>query len=117
MEKVAVVLRKSPYGEMNAAEAVRHAMGAASNEWDVSFILMDSGVLLAKKGQNISGAEFTNLEEALTDCINMGVKVYIDKPSLREQHLEAGDIHDRIKIVDGMDIAGLMQEAKATLVF
>lgn len=117
MEKVAVVLRKAPYGEMNAAEAVRHAMGGASNEWDVSFILMDSGALLAKKGQDVSGAESTNLEEALTDCINMGVKVYVDKPSLREQHLEAGDIQDGLQIVDAMEVAGLIQEAKATLIF
>ena len=30
MSKIAMILRKAPYGDINAAEAVRHAMGGAS---------------------------------------------------------------------------------------
>ncbi len=61
MGNVAMILKRSPYGDINAAEAVRHALGAVSFEMSVDLILMDGGVLLAKKGQDDAGTGFTNL--------------------------------------------------------
>lgn len=55
MSKIAMILRKAPYGDINAAEAVRHAMGGAADELSVSLVLVDSGVLLARKGQDDTG--------------------------------------------------------------
>lgn len=46
MSKIAMILRRSPYGDINAAEAVRHAMGGAADELAVSLVLVDGGVLL-----------------------------------------------------------------------
>jgi len=51
MENIAMIVRKAPYGDINAAEAVRHALGAAADDIKTSLILLDSGVLLAKKGK------------------------------------------------------------------
>jgi hypothetical protein len=75
MANVAMILKRSPYGDINAAEAVRHALGAVSFEISVNLILVDGGVLLAKKGQDDSGTGFTNLEATLKDCLDMGVVV------------------------------------------
>ncbi|MCL5023023.1 MAG: DsrE family protein [Nitrospirae bacterium] len=117
MGRIAMILRRSPYGDINAAEAVRHAMGGAAGELDVDLILVDGGVLLAKKGQDDAGTGFTNLEGALKDCIDMGVVVYADKASVRDLHLEAADIADGIKIASAVQIVELMQEARTTMIF
>jgi len=117
MGKIAMVLRRAPYGDINAAEAVRHAMGGVADELTVDLILVDSGVLLAKKGQDDTDTGFTNLEGTLKDCIDMGVEVYADKASVREQHLESADIVDGVKLASAAEIAELMQEAKTTMIF
>ena len=117
MGKIAMILRMAPYGDINAAEAVRHAMGGVADELTIDLILVDSGVLLAKKGQDDTGTGFTNLEGTLKDCIDMGVEVYADKASVREQHLESADIVDGVKLANAAEIAELMQEAKTTMIF
>jgi predicted peroxiredoxin len=117
MSKIAMVLRKAPYGDINAAEAVRHALGGTSEDIKISLIMIDAGVLLARKGQNDTGTGFTNLEGALKDCIDMGVEVYADKVSLRERHVESGEMVDGVKIVNGTEIAKIVKEAKTTMIF
>lgn len=117
MGRIAMILRRAPYGDINAAEAVRHALGGVADELDVDLILVDGGVLLAKKGHDDTGTGFTNLEGALKDCIDMGAEVYADKASLREQHLESVDILEGVKTANAMKIAELIQEAKTTMIF
>jgi tRNA 2-thiouridine synthesizing protein D len=117
MGRIAIILKRSPYGDINAAEAVRHALGAASFEINVDLILMDGGVLLAKKGQDDSGTGFTNLEGALKDCLDMGVGVYADALSMKAQHVNPQDMVDGIKAATGSEIAGLIKEAKTTMIF
>ncbi|HAM50975.1 MAG TPA: hypothetical protein DCP92_09915 [Nitrospiraceae bacterium] len=117
MSKIAMILKRSPYGDINAAEAVRHAMGGVAGELCIDLILVDGGVLLAKKGHDDAGTGFTNLEGALKDCIDMGVNVYADKASVREQHLESADIADGVKIASATQIAELVKEAKTTMIF
>lgn len=117
MGKIAMVLRRSPYGDINAAEAVRHAMGGVTNELSVDMILVDSGVLVAKGGQDDTDTGFTNLGNTLKDCIELGVNVYADKNSIREQNMETGDLIDGVKIVNGTEIASLINEAEKTMIF
>lgn len=115
--KIAIILRKPPYGDINAAEALRHALGAVSDDISTTLIMVDGGVLLAKKAQDVATTGFTNLESILKDCLNMGVSVYADKLSLREQHLETEDIVEGIKLVNSSEIAELIKESDTTMVF
>jgi predicted peroxiredoxin len=118
MGDVAMILKRSPYGDINAAEAVRHALGAVSFEMSVDLILVDGGVLLAKKGQDDTGRTgFTNLEGALRDCIEMGVTVYADSASLKVHRVASNDLVDNITTVSGEKIAMLVKEAKSTMIF
>lgn len=117
MKHLAIILRRSPYGDINAAEAVRHAMGGAADELGVDLILVDAGVLLAKQGQDDTDTGFTNLGEALTDCIEMGVDVYADKHSIREQDMDTADIPEGIKVVTGSEIADIIKNAKTTMIY
>ncbi len=117
MAAIAMILKRSPYGDINAAEAVRHALGAVSGELSVDLILMDGGVLLAKKGQDDTGTGFTNLEGALKDCIDMGVSVYADDYSLKTQRVGLSDVVEGVKPVSAKNIAQLVNEAKSTMIF
>ncbi len=117
MGNIAMILKRSPYGDINAAEAVRHALGAVSFEMSVDLILVDGGVLLAKKGQDDTGTGFTNLESTLKDCLDMGVSVYADVASLKAQRVASNDLVENVKLASGKEIAGLLKEAKATMIF
>ncbi|MBI5634534.1 MAG: DsrE family protein [Nitrospirae bacterium] len=117
MGYIAMILRKPPYGDINAAEAVRHALGAASGDWKVSLILVDGGVLLAKQGQDDTGTGFTNLESTLKDCIDMGVDVYADYLSLALQSVKEEELPDGVQVKNESDIASLLKEADQTMIF
>jgi len=117
MSKVAMILRKPPYGDINAAEALRHVMGAIDAELDINLILVDGGVLLAKKGQDQSGSGFTNLEKTLQVCINMEIKVYADESSIKDQHLELTDILDNVKVINSSETAEIIKVVETTLIF
>lgn len=117
MAHIAMILRKPPYGDINAAEAVRHALGAASGDWKVSLILVDGGVLLAKKGQDDTGTGFTNLESTLKDCVDMGVDVYADYLSLIEQSVKDTELPNGIQVKNESDIAALLKGADQTMIF
>jgi len=117
MGNVAMILKRSPYGDINAAEAVRHALGAASFEMSVDLILVEGGVLLAKKGQDDTGTGFTNLEGTLKDCLEMGVAVYADDASLKARRVASNDLVASVKIVGSKEIAGLLKEATTTMIF
>jgi tRNA 2-thiouridine synthesizing protein D len=117
MSNIAMILKRSPYGDINAAEAVRHALGAMTFEMSVDLILVDGGVLLAKKGQDDTGTGFTNLESTLKDCLEMGVTVYADVASLKAQRVASNDVVENIKLVGVKEIAVLLKDAKATMIF
>jgi tRNA 2-thiouridine synthesizing protein D len=117
MEKVTMILRKPPYGDINAAEAVRHALGAVSGDIAVSLILVDGGVELARKGQDDTGTGFTNLETTLKDCKEMGVEVFADNLSLIEHGLKKEAIVEGVEVASESDIAKLIKDAATTMIF
>lgn len=117
MKRIAMFLKRPPYGDMNAAEAVRHAMGAVADDLSVCLILTDGGVLLAKKGHDMTDTGFTNLEEALKDCIDMGVEVYADAPSAQAFNLSPADMIGGVGITESRKIAELVRDADTTMLF
>lgn len=117
MQTVAVVLKRPPYGQIEAAEAVRHALGAVSAELAVRLLLVDGGVLLARSGQETAGGGLTNLGETLQDCLQMGVTVYAEEASLQEHAVAPAGMIAGVQIVPGGTIAEQIASADATLLF
>ncbi len=117
MKKLAILLMKAPYGDINAAEAVRHALGAVAGDIDVSLVLADRGILLATKGQDEGDTGFTNLGESLKDCIDMGVDVYAEKASLRQERLEEADLIEGVNVIAGSEVSDIVGEADKTMIF
>lgn len=117
MKKLTVLLTKEPYGFINAAEAVRHVLGAVGEELEVSLVLVDGGVLLAAKGQDEAGTGFTNLGHKLRECIDKSVSVLAEDDSLRRGKLDAGDIIEGVEIAGSSKVAELMKDADHTIIF
>jgi len=117
MESISIILRKPPYGTVDAPEAVRHALGGITEDMAVKLILVDGGVNAARKGQDISDTEYLSIEDGIRDCIDMGVDVYVDKTSLRDEHLEIDDLIEGIIIANGSEIAEIIGESNATMIF
>lgn len=117
MAQIAMILKRPPYGDISAAEAVRHALGAVSGELSAVLILIHGGVLLAKKGQDEAGTGFTNLGGALKDCVDMGVEVYADTQSVREHRLDPEEIIEGVKMAGNAEIAQIVKDAKTTMIF
>ncbi len=117
MGSIIIILRRPPYGSVDAAEAIRHAMGGVVEEMETRLILVDGGVNAARRGQETASTGYVSLEEGVRDCIDMGVTVSADKESLTVIGMEPKDIIDRVTILNGPEIAAILKSADTTMIF
>lgn len=117
MGSISIILRRPPYGTIDAPEAIRHALGGVAEEMSVRLILVDGGVWAAKKGQDVRGTEFQGIEEGIRDCIDMGVDVYVEKVSLKEQQLEAEDLVEGVVIANSYEVSEIIKDSDTVMVF
>ena len=117
MGNICIILRRPPYGTVDASEAVRHALGGVTQDMSVKLILVDGGVNIARKGQNTEATEYLNMESGIIDCLDMGAEVIADHLSLIEHDLKKGDIVEGVKVASADDIAEVLKQADSTLIF
>ena len=116
MDNLLVILRKPPYGVINAAEAVRHAGGASGSEYKATLYLIDRGVFTAKKGQDTGNTGFTGLGESL-ELLSEEMEIYANRHSLEEYNLREDDLVEGVKIDDGEGLKRAIREAQAVMIF
>lgn len=116
MDNLLVILRKPPYGVVNAAEAVRHAGGASSADYKATLYLIDSGVYTAKKNQDAGDSGFTGLGESLEMLIEE-MDIYVNKGSLEEYGLKEEEIIEGVKVDDGEVLKKAIKDAQAVMIF
>lgn len=114
---ISIILRRPPYGTVDASEAIRHALGGVTEDVEVKLILVDGGANAARKGQDTSGTPYSSIEEGIRDCIDMGVEVYVDKASLKEEYVEPDKLVDGVKIVNSHEIAEIIKSSELTMIF
>lgn len=117
MNSISIILRRPPYGSVEASEAIRHALGGKTEDMDVNLILLDNGVYVARKGQNISGTGYLCAEDGIRDCIDMGVSVYADMLSVINAHLRTEDMVEGIIFAEGSRIADAIGDSEITMIF
>jgi sulfur relay (sulfurtransferase) DsrF/TusC family protein len=117
MGSISIILRRPPYGTVDASEAIRHSLGGLTEGMSVKLILVDGGVNTAKKGQNTDSTEYLNMEDGIFDCIDMGADVYADKSSMEEEHLEDSDLAEGVRIVTSSEIADIISNSDTTMIF
>lgn len=116
MDNLLVILRKPPYGVINAAEAIRHAGGAGGSDYKAMLYFMDGGVLTAKKGQDARDTGFTSLGESL-ELLSGEMEIYVNKESLQEYNLREEDLIEGIKIDNGGKLKEAIKTAQAVMIF
>ncbi|MCX7913842.1 MAG: DsrE family protein [Thermodesulfovibrionales bacterium] len=117
MITLSIILRKPPYGSVEASEAVRHALGGITEDMSVNLLLIDGGVNAARKGQDIVGTDYLNIEEGLKDCIELGVKVYIEKGSLKVEDLELSRLISGVNIITNSELSEILANSDVTMIF
>ena len=117
MESISIILRRPPYGTVDAPEAIRHALGGITEDMDISLILTDGGVNAARKGQGVSNTEYSSVESGIRDCIDMGVNVYADKISIKQELIEVEDLIEGVIIANSLEIAEIIEKSDVTMVF
>ncbi|MGE5301071.1 MAG: DsrE family protein [Acidobacteriota bacterium] len=101
MTKISIILRKAPYGSVDAPEAIRHALGGINDDMSVNLVFIGSGVNAARLNQDILGTNYLSVEDGIRDCIDMGVAVFAETKSLDEEQISDTDL------IEGVLRAGL----------
>jgi predicted peroxiredoxin len=114
---ISIVLRKSPYGTVDAAEAVRHALGGITEDMETHLVLIDGGVNAARRGQYLASTGYASIEEGIRDCIDMGVTVSVDKESVVVSGMGPQDLVEGVNILSSSEIVGLIQKADTAMIF
>lgn len=117
MNSLCVMLRKPPYGSVDAAEAVRHALCGVTEDLEVKLLLVDGGVNAARKQQDTTGSGYASVEEGIRDCIDMGAEVFADALSLKLNALSPEDIMEGVQTVNSHAIAALIRESSQVMIF
>lgn len=82
-----ILIRRPPYGQIHAAEAIRHIAGALNEGIPTTVLLSDDGVYVARDGQQVGETAWTALAPALLKTIAKGARVLIHAPSAQTRGL------------------------------
>lgn len=116
--KVAVLMRKAPYGSVYTAEGLRTLMGIGVFEMDISVVFMDDGVFALNKGQNPAKLDMKPLGDAFPMLGDMGVKrFYVHDQSMAERGLTTDDLVIPVAVVSAAEIAQILQDSGKVLPF
>lgn len=87
-KKILIMIRKSPYGTVYPAEALRAAMGLAQFGVEVEILFIHDGVFMALKEQNPEEIEMKALGAVLPELKEMDIKkFYVCGESLQERNI------------------------------
>ncbi len=117
MGSISIILRRPPYGTVDASEALRHALGGVTDDMEVKLLLICGGVNAARKGQDASQTEYLNAEEGIQDCIDLGVAVYADDASLMREGIGKDGLVEGVTISSRAEIADIIAKTDTTMIF
>jgi tRNA 2-thiouridine synthesizing protein C len=111
-------MRKAPYGSVYTAEGFRTIMGIAVFEMDVSVVFMDDGVYTLLKGQDPDKLDMKPLGDGFPMLTEFGVsRFYVHDESLQERGLTPDDLLMDVEVVNGAQIAQVLETASKVLPF
>jgi tRNA 2-thiouridine synthesizing protein D len=115
MTKLSVIIFESPYGREKAYTALRFVLTALIDGHDVTVILLQEGVLVAKKGQ--APAEYPNHLEYLTNAMEEGLKVMVCGVCCQARGIKQEDLVNGATIVGMHEIVQACSESNNTISF
>lgn len=117
MKKLSIVITRPPFGTINAAEALRFANGAAAYGHDLSLILVNDGVLTAKRNQKAEPSGYTSLSPLVENLAKKGSKILIDAYSVSRLGLCKEDFVKEVKFVDICEISSNLLASEMRAIF
>lgn len=117
MGVISIILRKPPYGSVDAAEAIRHALGGITEDMTVNLVLLDGGVNAARRQQDTTGTDYLSAENGVNDCIEMGAEVYADRKSLDQEKISDSDLTEGARKAGAAEIAQVLRESDTVMIF
>ena len=118
MEKVAVILRKAPYGSVYTAEAFRTIMGIAVFEMDICVVFVDDGVYSLIKGQNPEKLDMKPLGDGFPMLKEFNVNRFVvHDESLSERGLTADDLVLDVEMANSSQISEIIKDYGRVLPF
>jgi len=116
--KVAMLMRKAPYGSVYPAEGFRAMMGVAVFELALCVIFLDDGVYTLARGQNPAALDMKPLGEGFPTLGDVGIKkFYVHDQSLAERGLSPEDLVIPARVVSGSEIEKILAGCSAVLPF
>ena len=126
-KSLGIVVRRPPYGTINAGEALRHAAGGLGFGVATTLILLEDGVHVAKRGQDAGRLGFTSLAEPLaqyarqegraSDGTVLRGRVVAHEPALVARGLGRDGLVAGVEVVDDAGLARLLGECDALLTY
>jgi sulfur relay (sulfurtransferase) DsrF/TusC family protein len=115
---LAILIRRPPYGQIHAAEAIRHLGGALGEALQTNVLLVDDGVYVARAGQDASNTGFTSLVEPLAKSIAKGARVYMHVPSAQARGLlNDPQMLPGVDCIDDDGFARLLSASETVMVY
>lgn len=126
-EALGIIVRRAPFGTINASEAVRHAIGGIAFGIATALVLVEDGVEVARAVQRGERIGFTSLAEPLGQYLKqqgtagdgspLRGRVVAHGPALALRGLKPADLVDGVEIADDEGLARLLAECDAVLAY
>lgn len=127
IKSLGIVVRRAPYGTINAGEALRHASGGITFGVTTILVLTEDGVYVAVSDQHGEQVDFTSLSGPLAQLIQqkgttvdgspIGGRVVVHEPSLAARGLAAERLVAGVEIVNDAAFANLLGGCDAVLTY
>jgi len=113
--KFTVMIFDSPYGREKPYTALRFALTALNDGHEVTMILIQEGIFVAKKSQD--PAEYPNILEYLNMAMEEGLKVIVCGVCCQARGIKQDDLINGAEIVGMHEIVDACAKSDNTLTF
>lgn len=120
-DQLCILVHRPPYGGIQAAEAIRHLNGAATQGLEATAILLGDGVYVARASQDAGTTGWTALspvlEEALRRAGTGSPRLLVDRESLHARGIPAESLIPGSTVVGEHAIADALSQARWVMVY
>lgn len=121
MESICIIVRKAPYGVIQAGEALRHISGAVVHKLKTTAVLLDDGVYLAKANQAGENTGWPSLADGLKELLEVSKgnppKIFIHAESMKNRGLHMTDMIKGAEEITDDQLAQILSDTKTVMIF
>lgn len=114
-KKVCLIIRRAPFGSLHAAEGIRIANGETIFGGELTIVLVDGGVYVAKKDQRAEESGWTSLSEEIRK-LSKQAKTFAHADSLKSAGLNVENLVEGITQINDRELADIIAESDSTII-